>query len=326
MLRSQSARRRIFKYQCSSGRGLARWEVFLNHATERPRRPAHGTARPAPGFTLIELLVVIAIIAILASLLLPALSKAKYSAKNAVCRSNLRQISLALSAYTMTHGVFPQPIGGSAAPFYPNWWQQLDLAQPMVTYSTGAPEMPIHPIRVAGLFRCPLNPGRPLKVSDANNSVTWVSDPLENGYGMNVAGVNLLPRNSLGLGGVGIPGRSDPETVRPTPESAVLAPAQMIALGDVFTRSSSPDWDGIPNQFACIAPFAGLDYYPGQLPAGQTWKGLPAFVAHRGRANRAFVDGHLEPEDMRQPFAATDDQLRRWNVDNEPHRDAYATQ
>ena len=44
-------------------------------------------------FTLIELLIVVAIIGILASLLLPSLERARYEAKNAVCKSNLRQIS-----------------------------------------------------------------------------------------------------------------------------------------------------------------------------------------------------------------------------------------
>ena len=80
-----------------------------------------GRSSRRQAFSLVELLVVIAVIAILVSLLLPAVQAARGSARAVQCKNHLRQIGLALHNYHDIHGGFPPAFLGEASGWRPSW-------------------------------------------------------------------------------------------------------------------------------------------------------------------------------------------------------------
>ena len=102
-------------------------------AQPRTRRPVARSGEERKAFTLIELLVVVAIIGVLAGVLLPALSMARKKARKTSCKSNLRQIGMALKMYEDDWRLYP-----------------IGYLQPSVTpYLRGSEE---------DVFRCPSDP------------------------------------------------------------------------------------------------------------------------------------------------------------------------
>ena len=245
------------------------------------------------GFTLIELLAVIMIIAVLASVLLPPLSRAKGSAQAAHCRSNLRQIGVALRLYLDDFNAYPLSAQASM------WSNQLDAYLHQGEMKRIAPgDFTVK----TGVFECPSQRFRPGDLQDSSGS-----------YGYNSQGLWTslwIPDQPQGLGGYGF---SPPATFlnSPTRESDVVAPSDMLALGDGFFKYRSGR--------IVVSSGLGRDAYTfGERQDERK----TAEQRHSGRLNVVSCDGHVEALTLRQLFFdRSDEALRRWNADHEPHQE-----
>jgi prepilin-type N-terminal cleavage/methylation domain-containing protein/prepilin-type processing-associated H-X9-DG protein len=263
-------------------------------------------------FTLIELLVVIAIIAILAAMLLPALSRAQSAARSIKCRGNLRQIDLGILGYVNDHQRYPVFNFDPFADERNEYWADKIYPQTGSRWTNA-------------LYRCPDYKGVTL---DGNDDAV----PLGS-YGYNAKGTQFV-NSELGLGGLFSKMFlfDDPETTEKEisiPESRVLAPVDMIAVGDANLAWLAPGmmrlYYGVesPENFSGMAMLDINSRYHLQSPS---WAGSEGILKatrarHHGRHNIAFCDGHVENLEEPRLFALDDASLRRWNNDHQPHRD-----
>ena len=237
-------------------------------------------------FTLIELLVVIAIVAILAALLMTAISQSKAIAKRTQCVKNVHQLGLALQEFVTENNVYPYGQGQTEQD--PGWMQVLE-EQMQPGYGKNAM------FETNGVWLCPnLNMPKEWKVLKVQGFCS---------YGYNVWGID----GQFGLGR--FVNNNSKKIIRANNESSVVNPSEMMAIGDGFVGNGPIILDG--------------QWFIGRIPAQEELFGSTARAnaRHQGKANMVFCDGHVETPTLKFLFEDTSDaSLVRWARDHQPHR------